>query len=55
MFSSLLNVAKDVTRTVAAPVEIALDAARVVTKPIADAASETASAVKETTREITED
>jgi len=55
MFKSLTGLVTDVVKVVAAPVEIAVDATRVVTKPVADLAEEAVAEVKEITREITED
>lgn len=53
MFGSLLGIVGDVVKVVAAPVEIALDTARVVTKPLADVAQEAAKEIKDTTKELT--
>lgn len=55
MFKSLLGIVSDVATVVTAPVEIALDVTRVVTKPIADLAEEAAAEVKEATKDITDD
>lgn len=52
MFGSLLGVATDLVKIAAAPVEIAADLTRAVTKPIADAATETAKAVKAETKDL---
>jgi hypothetical protein len=49
MLNSLVGVASDVVKVVAAPVEIALDVTRAVTKPIADVAQE---AVKEIKKDL---
>jgi hypothetical protein len=54
MFGSLLGVVTDVVKVAVAPVEIALDVTRVVTKPIADLAEEAAAEVKEVTKDITD-
>ena len=54
MFGSLIGIVTDVVKVVAAPIEIAVDVTRVVTKPIADLAEEAVSEVKEATRDITE-
>ena len=55
MLKSLLDLTGDVVRTVAAPVGMAADAARVVTKPVADAAEEMARDVNKATKDLTED
>ncbi len=49
MFKSLINLTVDAAKIVTAPVEIAADLARTITKPTADAAQEVVNAVKETT------
>lgn len=49
MFKSLMGVVGDAVKIVAAPVEIALDVTRAVTKPIADVAQE---AVKEIKKDL---
>ncbi len=49
MFGSLVNLLGDVTKIVVAPVEIALDATRIVTKPAADLAEEIVKEVKDLT------
>lgn len=53
MFKSLIGIVKDVAEIAAAPVEIAADLTRVVTKPVADIAKATADEVKEVTKDIT--
>ena len=53
MFGSLLGLATDVVKIATAPVEIAVDVTRVVTKPVADAAQEAVSAVKEEVEDLT--
>jgi len=53
MFDSLIKLGKDVVDVVAAPVEIAIDSARIVTKPVADLANEAVDVVKEASEEIT--
>ncbi len=53
MFKSLFGIVEDVVKVVAAPVEIAIDVTRVVTKPIADLAEEAVQEVKDATEEIT--
>jgi hypothetical protein len=55
MLKSLFGLAEDVVKVVAAPVEIAVDAARIVTKPVADVAEEVVKEVKEVSKEITRD
>ncbi len=55
MFRSLLGVVSDVVKVAAAPVEVALDVTRCVTKPVADAAEAVASEVKEIAEDITRD
>jgi preprotein translocase subunit YajC len=47
MFGSLAGLVGDVIKVAAAPVSIALDVTRSVTKPLADAATEVAKEVKE--------
>lgn len=49
MFNSLFNLAGDALKIVAAPVEIAADLARVVTKPVADIADDVVDSVKDLT------
>ena len=51
MLKSLLGVVTDVVEIAAAPVEIAADVTRAVTKPVADAAKETVKGVKEITKD----
>ncbi len=53
MLKGLIGIASDVAKVVAAPVEIAVDITRVVTKPIADLATEAADEVKQATKPIT--
>lgn len=55
MLSSLTGLFTDVVKVVAAPVEIACDVTRCVTKPLADAAECVVDEVKECTKDITED
>lgn len=47
MFKSLIELVKDVTEIVTAPVEIAVDTARAVTKPMAETAKELTDTVKQ--------
>lgn len=54
MFGSLAGLIGDVAKVVAAPVEIAVDAARVITKPAADLAQEAAKEVKKVVKDVTE-
>jgi len=55
MFRSLGKLVGDVVEIAVAPVEVALDVTRVITKPIADVAKATAETVKEVTDDITKD
>lgn len=55
MFKSLIDLGTDVVKTIAAPIEVAADLTRVVTKPAADVAESIRNEVKETTKGITED
>jgi hypothetical protein len=54
MFKSLIDLGTDVVKAVAAPIEVAVDLTRVVTKPVADAAESIRDEVEETTKDITE-
>ena len=54
MFGSLAGLLGDVVKVATAPVEIALDAARIVTKPAADLAQEAAKEVKQVVKDVTE-
>lgn len=54
MLKSLFGLVEDTVKIASAPVEIALDTTRVVTKPIADLAQEAVEEVKEATKDITE-
>ena len=47
MFDSIFGVAGDVLRVVTAPIEIAADAAKAITQPLAEAAQEVVDSVKE--------
>ena len=47
MFKSLFSLAEDIVDIAVAPVEIAVDLTRAVTKPVAEAAQEAVDAVKE--------
>lgn len=47
MFDSTFGVAGDVLRVVTAPIEIAADAAKVITQLLAEAAQEVVDSVKE--------
>lgn len=49
IFDSILGITKDVVDVVKAPVEIAIDVTREVTKPVADAAKEIVEEVKDLT------
>lgn len=46
MLKSLFGIASDVVKVAVAPIEIAADATRAVTKPLADAAQEVVKEVK---------
>ena len=50
MFGSLLKLADDVLTIATTPVKIAVDVTRAVTKPLADAAKDTAKGVEELTK-----
>ena len=54
MFKSLFGLVDDVASIVTAPVEIAADLTRVVTKPIADLSKEGAGGIKEGVKDATE-
>lgn len=54
MFKSILGLVGDVAKVVNAPVEIALDATCVVTKPVADMATELTKEVKDGLKGLTE-
>ena len=47
MFGSLLKLTENVVKVAAAPIEVVADVAVVVTQPLADAAEEVTSSVKE--------
>ena len=55
MFGSIFGVVGDVAKVIAAPVKIAADLTRAVTKPIADAAEDCAKAVEDEIRDLTDD
>lgn len=50
MFGSLLGLATDVVRVVAAPVAVAAELTRAVTQPLAEVAEEVVDSVKEVVR-----
>jgi hypothetical protein len=52
MLGSLFGLVTDVVKIAAAPIEVALDVTRVVTKPVADIAEEVVDTAKELTSEI---
>ncbi len=52
MFKSIFGIVEDVVKVATAPIEIAADVTRAVTKPIADVAQEVVKDVKE---ELTDD
>lgn len=47
MFKSIFGLVSDVATIVTAPVEMAVDATRIITKPLAEVAEEAVEAVKE--------
>lgn len=47
MFKSLVGITTDLVKIAAAPVQVAVDLTRAVTKPIADAAQDVAQGVNE--------
>ncbi len=51
MLGSLFGLGKDLATIVTAPVEIAIDLTRVVTKPVADVAKEITTGVKDLTKD----
>lgn len=55
MFGSLGKLVGDVVEVVTAPVEVALDVTRLVTKPIADTAQTVAKEVKDATDSVLDD
>ncbi len=55
MFGDLLKLGKDVVDIASAPVEIAVDVTRAVTKPVADLAQEAAKEIKDATRDLRDD
>jgi len=54
MFGSLFGIVGDVVKVAIAPVEIALDVTRTVTKPIADMATDLTKEVKDGLKDLTE-
>lgn len=54
MFKSLFKLAGDVVSIAAAPVEVAADITRTVTKPLADVSKQVVEGVKELTQDETE-
>lgn len=54
MFKSIFDLAGDVAKIVVAPVEIAVDLTRVVTKPLADIAEGATEEVKAAVKDLTE-
>lgn len=50
MFKSLIGIVEDCAKIVIAPVAIAADVTRAVTKPIADVATDTVNGMREITR-----
>ena len=53
MFKSLLGLGEDVLKIATAPVEIAVDLTRTVTKPVADAAQDVVKEIKSDVDEFT--
>ncbi len=53
MFGSLVGIVTDVAKIAVAPIEIALDTTRVVTKPVADLTQEVVKEVKKASEELT--
>lgn len=53
MFGELFKLGEDLVKVAVAPVEVALDVTRVVTKPLADVATSTVETVKDLTKDIT--
>lgn len=49
MFKSLIGIVTDVAKVAIAPVEVALDVTRTITKPMADVAEEVVKEVKDLT------
>lgn len=47
MFSSIFGIAKDIVKVAVAPIEIAADVTRSITKPVADAVEEVVNDIKE--------
>ena len=54
LFDSLKDLAEDIFDIATAPIKVAVDTTRVVTKPIADAANEITDEVKDALDDITE-
>ncbi len=52
MFKSIIDAATDITKIAAAPIEMAADATRTVTKPLANAAEQIKDDFKETSRDL---
>lgn len=53
MFKSIVGLGEDVVKIVSAPVEIAVDLTRTVTKPVADAAQDAVKEIKSDVDEFT--
>ncbi|MCY1312671.1 hypothetical protein D9M68_549230 [compost metagenome] len=51
MFKSVLGIAADVAKVVAAPIEIAADVTRAVTKPLAEVAEDAVKEIKAATQD----
>ncbi len=54
MFKSLFGIVEDVAKIVTTPVEIAIDATRIVTKPLGNVAQEAAKEIKTVVKDLTE-
>lgn len=54
MFKSLIGLVSDVAKVAVAPVEIAVDVTRAMTKPVADMATEMTKEVKDGLKDLTE-
>lgn len=54
MFKSLFGIVGDVVKVAVAPVEVALDVTRAVTKPIGDMAADLTKEVKDGLKDLTE-
>ena len=55
IFDSLIKLTEDVVTIAIAPINVTVDATRIVTKPVADLAKEVTKEVKETVEDLTKD